>query len=86
VKDTKACAGCRDDFYNGKNPLSVKRCWSADGASIVAKWRTGTWTVPTQPGAFTEVCVPNCYHAEGYSFRDNLPAFALDPLRLKVVS
>jgi hypothetical protein len=26
------CAGCRDDFYNGKNPIGIKKCWYFDKA------------------------------------------------------
>ena len=26
----KDCAGCRDDFYNGHNPLGVSVCWHFD--------------------------------------------------------
>lgn len=83
--DVKHCGGCRDDFYNGKNPYSTKQCWSLKTARIVTRWRIGTWTQPTQPGAFTEVKVPNCYHAQGASFYEKLPAHAIDPVRLRAV-
>lgn len=83
--DKKHCNGCRDNFYNGNNPLNVKECWSLKTAQLVTRWRTGTWTMPATPGAFTEVRVPHCYHAQGYSFTDKLPAFAIDPVRLRAV-
>lgn len=31
------CAGCRDDFYNGKNDLGVTKCWSRATAKVVWK-------------------------------------------------
>lgn len=75
MKDTKPCRGCRDDFYNGRNPLGVKRCWALKDAKIVKRYEIGTWTQPTAPGAFTEVMVPNCYHADGRHFYKELPHF-----------
>lgn len=33
----KLCQGCENDFYNDKNPLGVKRCWSLEGAVLVHK-------------------------------------------------
>lgn len=76
------CGGCRNDFYNGKNPLHVKRCWSLDDAKIVTRWRIGTFTLPTQRAAFTEVETLDCHHEEGSSFYKELPSFAIDPNRL----
>ena len=29
------CTGCRDDFYNGKNQLGIKRCWNLEKAEVV---------------------------------------------------
>lgn len=31
---TRDCAGCRDDFYNGRNDLGVKQCWSLESAEF----------------------------------------------------
>lgn len=77
------CGGCRDDFYNDHNPLGVKECWSLKTAKMVTRWKIGTWTQPTQPGAFMEVKVPNCYRQSGSSFQDRLPSCAIDPIRLR---
>lgn len=77
------CLGCEDDFYNDKNPLGVRVCWSLKTARLITRWRTGVWTMPAVPGAFTEVRVPSCYRAKGYSFQDRLPSFAIDPIRLR---
>ena len=82
----EACRGCRDDFYNDKNPYGVKRCWSAETGTMKRRWETGTWTRPTVPGAFTEVEVPSCYGAEGRHFRDDLPLHAVSPVRLPMAA
>lgn len=79
------CRGCRDDFYNGKNALNVKRCWSFASAKPVTRWRLGTWTQPRTPGAFLEVETLDCHHGEGYVHYKELPLFAIDPVRLKIV-
>lgn len=73
--DPKHCRGCEDDFYNGHNPYGVTACWHLGDATIVTRYRTGTWTQPTQPGAFTEVQVPNCYRQKGEHFVAKLPDF-----------
>jgi hypothetical protein len=33
----KLCAGCSEDFYNGNNPLGVKKCWCFESAKKVDK-------------------------------------------------
>lgn len=71
----KHCRGCRDDFYNDKNPYGVKRCWGLATAEIVTRYRIGTWTQPTQSGAFTKVRVFNCFHQQGQHFYKQLPSF-----------
>jgi hypothetical protein len=71
----RRCSGCRNDFYNDKNPLGVKRCWSLDTAKLVTRYRIGTWTVPTQPGAFTKVKCLSCYHQDGQHYYEHLPDF-----------
>lgn len=76
------CLGCRDDFYNDKNPLGVKRCWSLREAEFVTRWRIHAWTEPTRPGAFTEIETLSCYRQDGFSIRDTLPSFAIEPHRL----
>lgn len=78
----KMCGGCRNDFYNGKNPMSVKRCWSLNTAKPVVRFKIGTWTQPTQPGAFMEMNVLDCYHKDGAHFYEKLPDFAQNPILL----
>lgn len=29
------CHGCENDFYNGKNPMGIKRCWSFESAEPI---------------------------------------------------
>jgi CheY-like chemotaxis protein len=82
----KRCVGCREDFYNGKNPYSIARCWSFAEAEPVTRWRLGALTQPIQPGAFLEVLTLSCHRGEGYVHYEKLPDFAIDPIRLKVPS
>lgn len=69
MKDTKACIGCRNNFYNGNNTLGVKQCWNVKGAKIVKRKKIAVWAPPVDgvlPGHV--VSVPNCYHETGYVF------------------
>ena len=50
-------------------------CWSRDTGKVIVRYRIGTWTAPTEKGAFTKVRVPSCFHAQGFSFRNELPSF-----------
>lgn len=79
-KDTRLCAGCLDDFYNSNNHLGVKECWSLKAAKAATKYTIGTWTVPTQPGAFTEIEAYHCWRPDpqsGVSHYDELPDCAV---------
>lgn len=80
----ETCRGCEDDFYNNRNPHGVKQCWSLESAELVTRWRLGVWTQPTVRGAFTEVRVFDCRREKGFVFYKELPAFAIDPVRLRV--
>jgi hypothetical protein len=66
------CRGCRDDFYNGEG---AKECWHLKDAALVPRFRIGTWTEPTQKGAFTKVNVPSCFNHKGEHFYKALPDF-----------
>lgn len=66
------CRGCNDDVYNGS--LAVE-CWAFKNAAIVTRFEIGTWTLPTDKGAFREVQVPNCYRRKGVHFFERLPDF-----------
>lgn len=78
--DTKHCRGCEDDFYNGQNPMGVRECWMLKSAKLVTRYRIGTWTQPTQSGAFTKVRVYSCRKESGQHFYEKLPDFAIDPI------
>ena len=84
-KKSKAlCEGCRNDFYNDKNEISVKECWSFKSAKVCRRWKLHWWTQPTVPRAFLEVVTLNCHHEPGqFAFYEQLPDFAVKPRRLK---
>ena len=68
------CRGCRDDFYNGQNPLNITRCWSLKDARIVTRYRIGWWTPADSAKNFTEVTTLSCHHAPGqYALMEKLP-------------
>lgn len=78
-KSTDLCLGCRDNFYNGNNPMGVKQCWMFPKAKVVVRYKIGWWTKPTQPGAYEKVETLNCHHATGkYALHEKLPSFAVD--------
>lgn len=71
----KHCGGCRDNFYNGNNPMGVQECWALKTAKLVTRFRLGTWTRPTEPYAFTQMKRLNCYSQDGQHFYEKLPSF-----------
>ncbi len=75
VEKKTMCAGCRDDFYNGNNPYGVKECWGLKSAKKRVRYRIGTWTVPTEPYAFTKVTTLSCYGRKGSVLYNGLPDF-----------
>ena len=58
------CIGCENDFYNGKNNLGVKECWSFEDAKIVPKIMIGHWENPPYKDKKI-IKRPNCYHERG---------------------
>jgi hypothetical protein len=72
--DQKHCAGCADDFYNGKNHLGIKECWMRRGAKlgnyrlIPIDMRPPYLDVPVQK-------IPTCYKKPRYA---KAPPSALD--------
>ena len=83
TKSIEPCAGCRDDYYNDKNPFGQKRCWSLAKAELVTRWKLGWWTTPVTPGAFEEVRTYNCHNEPGqFAFYKELPLHAIDPRRM----
>jgi hypothetical protein len=75
MRDTRACSGCREDFYNHRG-ADAGSCWSLKEAKLVTKYRIYFMTPPTQKGAFTKVRVPDCYRQVNNGiFYDRLPDF-----------
>jgi hypothetical protein len=77
------CNGCVDDFYNRSDLVDGGRCWNLKTGKVVTRYRIGTWTMPLQPGAFTEVRVPDCYRQSGQVFTDRPHAEAVNVVRLR---
>lgn len=61
----KLCSGCRNDFYNDKNGLGVKRCWSLETAEKVKRYRIGWWVPQDSAENFQKVTTLSCYQAPG---------------------
>jgi hypothetical protein len=62
----RRCVGCRDDFYNGKNPMGIKECWCLKTAKLVRKKAVHVdqrppWTQKAQ-------WLFDCYHQDRYVY------------------
>lgn len=64
--NTSKCAGCSEDFYNGKNPYDVKECWHLKDAKVILRRRVGINDVP--PWKRKPERLPSCYRERGYVF------------------
>ena len=62
--ERRHCGGCRNNFYNGNNPLGVSQCWSLKDAKLVWRIPIGHWENPPYKGKRKRK-VPNCWHGEG---------------------
>lgn len=73
----KLCSGCRQDFYNGHNPLSIKECWHLATAKLVTRYKIYCWTPMDKASNFTEVKVLSCYsdleNGHGNAYLTNIP-------------
>ena len=58
------CNGCRNDFYNDKNPYGIKECWSLKTAKVVWRIPVGHWEDPPYLNK-KKVQVANCWQGEG---------------------
>lgn len=76
MKNTTACAGCRNDFYNGNNPLGVQRCWSVESASIIPRFRLSVNTPMDRKSGYEKLKRPNCYRQDGFVFLEAIPNYA----------
>lgn len=61
--DLKHCSGCKDDFYNGKNPLGVKQCWMRKDATLEPRILIPVDMPPPYKG-FKAKRRPTCYSAQ----------------------
>ena len=64
----KHCGGCDDDFYNGKNPMGIKRCWNLKWGELVFRKEVPMNQSPPwdqKPGRFL-----SCYRRNGYVYVD----------------
>ncbi len=62
------CVGCHCDFYNGKNPMNIKECWSLDKSTLVLKKKVPLSQVP--PWKQAPIKVLDCYREDGYVMVD----------------
>jgi len=62
----KKCAGCEQDFYNGKNPYEVKECWGLKSAKLVSRKMISINQRP--PWKQKPIKVLSCYQQKGYVF------------------
>lgn len=55
-----ACAGCEDDFYNGKNPYGIPECWNRESAKMTEKILIPIDLAPPYKNLNLE-SLPSCY-------------------------
>ena len=74
--DVKYCRGCKDDFYNGKNPYGVAECWLLKDAELATRYRLHVDTPMSQRRGYQEVVVPNCYQLKRHIHLKAIPEYA----------
>ena len=70
------CIGCRNNFYNGNNPLGVSECWSLKSAVMKTRFELGTNVPMWIREAYRKVRKPSCYHGKGYVYLESIPVYA----------
>jgi hypothetical protein len=74
----KHCSGCRQNFYNGNNPLGIKECWHLGTARLVKRFKIWWWTPMDKASNFEEVRVLSCYsdleNGHGNAYYTNIPS------------
>ncbi len=76
MKNDDLCRGCNDDFYNGRNPHGIEKCWSIESATIETRYRLHINSVPTKRSNFKTLQRPDCYREKGFVFYTKIPSFA----------
>ncbi len=64
--DTNKCAGCYNDFYNGKNDIGVSICWNAAKATMVSRLIIHIDQAPPYKNVKPQI-VPSCYKRQRYA-------------------
>ncbi len=59
----KRCAGCNDNFYNGKNDLGIGKCWGLKSAKSVERTMVGIWQSP--PYVWSPQKTLSCHRPNG---------------------
>jgi hypothetical protein len=62
----KYCAGCSNDFYNGRNPYGIKECWSLSDMKL--GWRKEVHIDQIPPWTQKAGRFPMCYHRPHYVY------------------
>ncbi len=69
------CSGCKDNFYNGNNPMGIKECWNLKVAKIITAYRIGWWIPQDKAQNFTKVTTLDCHKETGsFAFYQELPS------------
>ena len=64
--DRKHCVGCRDNFYNGNNPMGVKECWMLKDAKLI--WKKEVHIDQMPPWKQKAKRLPSCFHRERHVY------------------
>lgn len=75
--DTKHCAGCEDDFYNGHNPYGVKECWMLKDAKVITRFGISVDSPMGDRKNFCEEQLPQCYRRKRFVFVKEIPNYAI---------
>jgi hypothetical protein len=66
MMDMKHCAGCRDDFYNGRQNVGGTTCWSLADAKLIMRKAVHMNQVPPWNQAPQEL--PSCYRRDSFIY------------------
>lgn len=75
-KSKKLCVGCRENFYNGNNPMGVQECWMYKSAQVRTRYRLSTNMPMDQREGYVKTSGLNCYNEKGYVFLKDIPHYA----------
>lgn len=75
-KSKRLCAGCRENFYNGNNPIGVKECWMYKRAKVKTQYRIAIHTPMDRKAGYVKTVGLNCFNEAGYVFLERIPHYA----------